>query len=88
MYDVMYTCVLVLQINERHEFLSNLIGSKEEEDRSYKNADEVMKATTSCMIVFSLLEIAIYYVYNYQVRLSFVEELRKWLLLEATRISN
>ena len=63
----MYTCVLVLQINERHEFLTKLIGSKEEEDRSYRNADKVMKATSTCMIVFSLLEVVIYYVYNYQV---------------------
>ena len=75
---------IVLQINERHEFLTKLIGSKEEEDRSYRNADAVMKATTTCMIVFSFLEVVIYYVYNYQVsnvnafmRLPFAVELRE-----------
>ena len=66
--------------------MTKLIGSKEEEDRSYRNADAVMKATTSCMIVFSLLEVVIYYVYNYQVsdvnafmRLPFAVELRKYV---------
>ena len=73
--------------------MTKLIGSKEEEDRSYRNADAVMKATTSCMIVFSLLEVVIYYVYNYQVsdvnafmRLPFAVELRQYVACSYSRL--
>ena len=59
-------CFPVHKINQRHELLSRLIGTKSLEDKSFENSKEVLKATTAFVIVFSIMEVAIYFIYlNY-----------------------
>ena len=59
--------VSVKQINNRHSFLTKLIGTKEEEDYSYEMANYLQVLITTCFFVFSFMEMAMFYVYNLKV---------------------
>ena len=56
-----------MKINERHNFLHRLLGTKPEEDLSYKNANEIILIISSFLILFSFLEVVFYYLYNTKV---------------------
>ena len=43
------------------------IGAKPLEDVSFDQANEVLKATTACMMVFFTMEVVTYFVYHYKV---------------------
>ena len=57
----------VHQIRTRHELLRRLIGTKPLEDVSFDQANEVLRTTTSCMMVFFCMEVLFYYLYHYKV---------------------
>ena len=57
----------VYQIRTRHEFLKKLIGTKPLEDVSFAQANEVLKITSSCMLVFFIMEVVMYFVYHFKV---------------------
>ena len=48
-------------------FLMKLIGTKPLEDVSFDQANEVLKITSSCMLVFFIMEVVMYFVYHYKV---------------------
>ena len=59
--------ISVYQIRTRHEFLKKLIGTKPLEDESFAQANEVFKTTSSCMLVFFIMEIVMYFLYHCKV---------------------
>ena len=59
--------IAVSQINSRHIFLKSLIGTKEEEDYSYENANSLLWTTTCLFFLFSVLEVVFFYLYNNKV---------------------
>merc|ERR1712046_113551 len=52
------------KINLRHTLLTRCIGAKKEEEDSLSNCNTLMITVTVCMIVFSILEVAMYLLYN------------------------
>ena len=56
------------KIRQRHDLLSRTIGVKIEEADSLSNSNTLMITVTVCMIVFSILEVALYLLYNRVVR--------------------
>ena len=44
-----------------------LLGTKREEDASYYNANVLMTAATSCQLLFCILEVSCYFLYNKKV---------------------
>ena len=44
-----------------------MIGTKPLEDESFDQANEVLKITSSCMLVFFIMEVVMYFVYHYKV---------------------
>ena len=44
-----------------------VIGTKPLEDKSFENSKEVLKATTAFVIVFSIMEVVIYFIYLHYV---------------------
>ena len=44
-----------------------MIGTKRLEDESFDRANEVLKTTSSCMMVFFIMEVVMYFVYHYKV---------------------
>ena len=59
----------VTKINDRHDFLSKLVTTKSKEDLSYETVNILLVGVTICFIIFSILEMAFYYIYNYWVSL-------------------
>ena len=58
------------KVHERHNFLISLLGvTKPEEDVSYTNVTNLVISVTVCSILFSLGEVAMYFLYNYKVQL-------------------
>ena len=57
-------CYTVSKINQRHEFLVKLITAKGNEIESHDAANSILIGTSICFVVFSLLEMAFYYIYN------------------------
>ena len=59
------------KVHERHNFLISLLGvTKPEEDVSYTNVTNLVISITVCSILFSLGEVAMYFIYNYKVQLT------------------
>lgn len=58
---------LVKKINQRHEILSNTIGTRPEEDHSYERAQVLTPAVIGFFVLGSVLEVASYWVFNYKV---------------------
>ena len=44
-----------------------MIGTKPLEDESFAQANEVLKITSSCMLVFFIMEVVMYFLYHYKV---------------------
>ena len=59
--------VSAYQVNKRHTFLEQLIGVKEEEVTSYENMHSCLVVVTSCICLFSALEVLAYFLYLFQV---------------------
>ena len=57
----------VTKINDRHDFLAKLVTTKSKEDLSYETVNILLVGVTICFIIFSILEMAFYYIYNYWV---------------------
>ena len=55
------------QVNKRHKFLDWLLRVKEEEETSYNNVNSCVLAVTTCVFVFSVLEILSYFLYLFKV---------------------
>ena len=51
-------------IRQRHDLLAKTIGVKKQEEDSLANSNTLMITVTVCMIVFSILEVALYLLYN------------------------
>ena len=51
-------------IRQRHDLLAKTIGVKKQEEDSLANCNTLMITVTVCMIVFSILEVALYLLYN------------------------
>ena len=60
-------CMSAYQVNKRHAFLQRLIYVKEEEVTSYENMNSCVTTVTTCVLVFSLLEVISYYLYLFKV---------------------
>ena len=68
--------LLVRQINSRHAFLARFTGTKERENQSHTNANDVNLWITLTTILCCVLEIILYFVYNRLVRIRlFLSEL-------------
>ena len=53
-------------MDKRHKFLERLITVKDEEVTSYENMNACLITVTVCVFVFSVLEVASYFIYlNY-----------------------
>ena len=59
--------MLAYQVNKRHAFLQRLIYVKEEEVTSHENMNTCVITVTTCVLVFSLLEVISYYLYIFKV---------------------
>ena len=55
------------QVNKRHQFLDWLLRVKEEEVTSYYNVNTCVLTVTTCVFIFSILEIVSYFLYLFQV---------------------
>ena len=44
-----------------------MIGTKPLEDVSFAQANEVLKTTSVCMLVFFVMEVVMYFVYHFKV---------------------
>ena len=51
-------------ISKRHELLARSIGVKKEEEASLTSATTLVITATTCIIAFSILEVALYLLYN------------------------
>ena len=60
---------LVQNIETRHNILIRSIGTRSEENYSYHTAQTLQQTITICLVIFSLLEMASYFVYNNMVSL-------------------
>ena len=58
------------KIRQRHDLLAKTIGVKKQEEDSLANSNTLMITVTVCMIVFSVLEVALYLLYNRMVSFS------------------
>ena len=67
---IIKTFISVANINDRHNFIQRLIGSKEDENVSFENGNEVVMVVSICCLVFTALETLFYFLYN--IRVSFV----------------
>ena len=59
--------MLAYQVNKRHAFLQRLIYVKEEEVTSHEKMNTCVITVTTCVLVFSLLEVISYYLYLFKV---------------------
>ena len=53
-------------MNKRHQFLESFSGVKDEEMISYENMNTCLITVTLCVCVFSLLEVASYFLYLFK----------------------
>ena len=53
-------------MTKRHQFLESFSGAKEEEMISYENMHTCLLTVTLCVCVFSLLEVASYFLYIFK----------------------
>ena len=58
---------IVFNMWERHQFLRELIATKDEEDASMKTALTVLIGFSVCLLVCSILETAFYFLFNRKV---------------------
>ena len=57
------------KVHERHSFLTQLLGmTKPEEDKSYANMIRLLIWVPVCAVLFSVGEVAMFFVYNFKVR--------------------
>ena len=49
---------------QRHEILARTIGVKKEEEASLASATTLVITATTCIIAFSILEVALYLLYS------------------------
>ena len=61
------------QVDKRHKFLKKLITVKEEEVVSHENIHMCLLTVTVCVLGFSILEVALYFLYFNVVRIYIVE---------------
>ena len=54
----------VHNVNTRHQFLTKLIGTKPEEDRSVAAVNQLVTAVIVTTVAVSLLEAGFYFLYN------------------------
>ena len=59
--------VLAYNISNRHWFLKSLVGTKKEEEISYERIMTLVISVTTMIIVFSILEVAFFFIYNSKV---------------------
>ena len=59
---------LAYQVNQRHTFLKWLVTVKDEEVTSYENINSCLVTVTTCLCVFSVMEVAAYFIYAKWVR--------------------
>ena len=59
---------IAYQVNQRHAFLKWLVTVKDEEVISYENINSCLVTVTTCLCVFSVMEVAAYFVYGKWVR--------------------
>ena len=57
------------KIKARHELLARTIGAKQEEEASLSASNTLVITATIAMIVFSVLEVTLYRLYNRKVDL-------------------
>ena len=55
------------RIKARHALLARTIGTKQEEEASLSASNTLVITATIAMIVFSILEVALYRLYNHKV---------------------
>ena len=56
------------KVHERHSFLTRLLGvTKPEEDVSYTNIMKLLTWVPVCIVLFSVGEVAMFFVYNFKV---------------------
>ena len=56
------------RVHERHSFLTSLLGAtKPEEEESYANIVKLLMWTNTCIIVFGVAEVGIYFAYAFKV---------------------
>ena len=69
-----YTCIFIedYNIKRRHELLARTIGTKPEEEASLSASNTLVTAATIAMIVFSILEVILYRLYNRKVHTCFI----------------
>ena len=54
---------IAYQVNRRHAFLKWLITVKDEEVTSFQNINTCLETVTTCLCVFSVMEVAAYFIY-------------------------
>ena len=59
---------IAYQVNQRHAFLKWLVTVKDEEVISYENINSCLVTVTTCLCVFSVMEVAAYFIYAKWVR--------------------
>ena len=59
--------VSAYQVRQRHEFLERLMPVKPEEVTSYENMHTCLITVTASVGVFSVMEVAVYFLYLFKV---------------------
>ena len=59
---------IAYQVNQRHAFLKWLITVKDEEVTSHENINNCLVTVTTLLCVFSVMEVAAYFIYAKLVR--------------------
>ena len=67
--------IIAYQVTERHRFLERLMPVKEEEITSYENMHTCLINMTACVCVFSVMEVAVYFLYLFKVCMSCLKEI-------------
>ena len=60
----------VLRIISRHMILKASIGTREDEDSSFIRGIILLRGTSGALIIFSVLEMGFYYLYNFKVTIT------------------
>ena len=68
---IIKTFISVAKINDRHNFIQRLIGSKEDENVSFENGNKVVMVVSICCLVFTALETLFYFLFNIRVSFAF-----------------
>ena len=67
-YIVSNLISLGYKVHERHSFLTRLLGvTRPEEDESYTNMIRLLTWVPVCTVLFSVGEVAMFFVYNFKV---------------------